>query len=220
MWAIVRKDLTIERLTGEMLSSLFLLALLVILVFAFTLDPERLRGAGFVAGLLWTTLLLAGTLSLNRSFAIEREGGAWTALALAPLDRGLVYLGKTIANGIFLLVAAIALLPLLVLLLGSSAAAVTPVLLLASIVLGVAGMAAVGTLFAAMASRTRAREVLLPLLTFPILAPQLIGAARTTAAGLLGEPLSEASSWLLVLATFDIVFLTAGWLTFDYVVEE
>ena len=103
MWAIVRKDLSIERRTGEMLTSLFLLALLVILLFAFSLEPDRLRGPEFVAGLLWTTLLLAGTLTLNRSFVLERELGAWTALALAPIDRGSIYLGKVIANLIFLL---------------------------------------------------------------------------------------------------------------------
>ncbi|MBM4265609.1 MAG: cytochrome C biogenesis protein [Deltaproteobacteria bacterium] len=219
MWSIVRKDLAIERRTGEMLSSLLLLALLVVLLFAFSLEPERLRGAEFVAGILWTTLLLAGTLALNRSFVLEREAGAWTALALCPLDRGSIYLGKTIANLIFLLVAAVLLLPLLALFLGTTGIAPSW-LLPASIVLGTAGFAAVGTLFSAMASRTRAREVLLPLLSFPILAPLLIAAARTTAAGLVGEPLEHVSAWLVLLGAFDLVFLTAGWLTFDYVLEE
>jgi heme exporter protein B len=219
MWSIVRKDLAIERRTGEMLSSLLLLALLVVLLFAFSLEPERLRGAEFVAGILWATLLLAGTLALNRSFVLEREAGAWTALALCPLDRGSIYLGKTIANLIFLLAAAVLLLPLLALFLGTTGIAPSW-LLPASIVLGTTGFAAVGTLFSAMASRTRAREVLLPLLSFPILAPLLIAAARTTAAGLVGEPLEQVSAWLVLLGAFDLVFLTAGWLTFDYVLEE
>jgi heme exporter protein B len=219
MWAIVRKDLAIERRTGEMLSSLFLLALLVILLFAFTLEPERLSGASFLAGLLWTTLLLSGTLSLNRSFVLEREAGAWTALGMAPLDRGSIYLGKTVANFLFLLVGALCLLPLLTILLATRGLSPS-LLLLASLLLGVMGIAAVGTLFAAMASRTRAREVLLPLLSFPILAPLLIGAARTTAAGLVAEPLEQVGSWLTLLGAFDLVFLTAGWLTFDHVVEE
>jgi heme exporter protein B len=219
VWTIVRKDLAIERRTGELLSSLFLLALLVVLVFAFTLDPDRLKGPEFAAGVLWSTLVFAGTLSLNRSFVIEREAGAWTALAIAPFDPGSIYLGKTIANFLFLSLAAAVFLPLVLVLLGTRGVAPGP-LLLASLALGVAGIAAVGTLFAAMASRTRAREILQPLLSFPILAPLLIGAARTTAAGLGSEPLEDVSSWLLVLAGFDIVFLTSGWLAFNWVLEE
>lgn len=219
MWAIVRKDLSIERRKGQMLASLFLLALLVILLFAFSLDPGRLRGPAFVAGLLWTTLLLSGTLALNRSFVLERELGAWAALALAPIDRGSIYLGKTIANFIFLLAAALCLLPLIALLLGT--AGISPSALLpVSLLLGVAGISAVGTLFAAMASRTRAREILLPLLSFPVLAPLLIAASRTTAAGLAGEDLDRLGSWLLVLVGFDVIFLAAGWMLFDYVVDE
>lgn len=219
MWAIVLKDLSIERRTGEMLTSLFLLALLVILLFAFSLDPDRLRGPEFVAGLLWATLLLSGTLTLNRSFVLERELGAWTALALAPIDRGSIYLGKTIANLIFLLTTCVFLLPLITILLGTRGISPSP-LLAVSILLGVLGIATIGTLFSAMASRTRAREVLLPLLSFPVLAPLLIGAARTTAAGLVGEDLEQIGSWLLVLGGFDVVFLTAGWMLFDFVLDE
>jgi len=90
MWTIVRKDLAIELRTGEMTSSVFLLALLVVLVFAFTLEPERLLGPDFLAGIAWTTLLLAGTLSLNRSFVLEREAGGLTGLALAPIGKTVV----------------------------------------------------------------------------------------------------------------------------------
>jgi len=219
VWTIVLKDLAIERRTGELLSSLFLLALLVVLIFAFTLDPDRLKAPEFAAGVLWTTLVFAGTLSLNRSFVIEREGGAWTALALAPLDAGSIYLGKTIANFLFLLLAAVVFLPLILVLLGTRGLAPQP-LVIASVLLGVTGIAAVGTLFAAMASRTRAREILQPLLSFPILAPLLIGAARTTTAGLGAAPLEDVASWLLMLGGFDIVFLTSGWLAFDWILEE
>ena len=113
----------------------------------------------------------------------------------------------------------IVLLPLVAILLGTRGLAPAP-LLGASILLGVLGIAAVGTLFAAMASRTRAREVLLPLLSFPILAPLLIGAARTTAAGLAGEELERTASWLVLLGGFDLIFLTAGWLLFDFVLDE
>lgn len=219
MWTIVRKDLAIELRTGEMASSLFLLALLVILLFAFTLEPERLAGPDFLAGLTWATLLLAGTLSLNRSFVLEREAGGLTGLALAPIDRGSIFLGKALGNLLLLLVAAVVLLPLVAVLLGTRGLAPSWVLPVA-VLLGVAGIASVGTLCAAMASRTRAREVLLPVLMFPLLAPLLIAATRATAGALVGEGMDELRSWLLVLAGFDIVFTASGWLGFEVIVEE
>lgn len=219
MWNIVRKDLSIERRTGELLSSLFLLALLLVLVFAFTLDPDRLHAPELAAGVLWSTLVFAGTLALNRSFVVEREAGAWTALGLAPVDPGSVYLGKAVANFLFLLLAAVVFLPLILALLGTEGVSPQPVLIL-SVLLGVGGIACVGTLFAAMASRTRAREILQPLLSFPILAPLLIGAARTTATGLGAGTTADLGSWLLILVGFDIVFLASGWLAFDWVLEE
>lgn len=219
MWSIVAKDLAIERRTGELLSSLLVLGLLIVLIFAFTLEPERLTAPEFAAGILWSTLVFAGTLSLNRSFVVEREAGAWTALALAPIDRGSIYLGKTLANFLFLMAAALLFLPMIVVMLGTRPIELRPVLA-ASVVLGVVGIAAIGTLFAAMASRTRAREILQPLLSFPILAPLLIGAARTSSVGLGATPGDDVSSWLLVLGGFDIVFLTSGWLAFDWVLEE
>jgi heme exporter protein B len=219
MWTIVRKDLAIELRTGEMTSSVFLLALLVVLVFAFTLEPERLAGPDFLAGLSWTTLLLAGTLSLNRSFVLEREAGGLTGLALAPIDRGSIYLGKALGNLLLLLVAAAVLLPLIAVLLGTRG--LTPGWLLPLVlVLGTTGIAAVGTLCAAIASRTRAREVLLPVLMFPLLAPLLIAATRTTAGALVGAGVAEMQSWLMMLVAFDIVFTASGWLSFDYVLEE
>lgn len=219
MWTIVRKDLAIELRTGEMASSMFLLALLIIIVFAFTLEPERLVAPEFLAGLSWTTLLVAGTLALNRSFVLEREAGGLTGLALAPIDRGSIYLGKALGNFFLLLVAGLVLLPLIAILLGTRGLAPTWLLPLV-LLLGVAGIAAIGTLCAAIASRTRAREVLLPILMFPLLAPLLIAATRTTAGALVGESAADLQSWLLMLGGFDIVFATAGWLSFDVLLEE
>lgn len=219
MWTIVRKDLAIELRTGEMASSMFLLALLIIMVFAFTLEPERLIAPEFLAGLSWTTLLVAGTLALNRSFVLEREAGALTGLALAPIDRGSIYLGKVLGNFVLLLIAGLVLLPLIAILLGTRGLSPTWLLPLV-LLLGVAGIAVIGTLCAAIASRTRAREVLLPILMFPLLAPLLIAATRTTAGALVGESSADLRSWLLMLAGFDIVFATAGWLSFDFLLEE
>jgi heme exporter protein B len=219
MWTIVRKDLAIELRTGEMATSVFLLALLMVLIFAFTLEPERLVGPEFLAGLSWTTLLVSGTLALNRSFVLEREAGGLTGLALAPIDRGSIYLGKAIGNFLLLLLAGAVLLPVIAILLGTHGLVPSGALPLV-LLLGVVGIAAIGTLCAAIASRTRAREVLLPILMFPLLAPLLIGATRATAGALVGQSVAELQSWLLMLAGFDIVFATSGWLSFDYILEE
>lgn len=220
MWTIARKDLAIERRTGEVLTSLFLLAVLVLLVFSFAVEPERLAGPDATAGLLWATLLFAGVLSLNRTFLVEREAGAWTALALLPMDRGSIYLGKALANLVLLLVAAAILLPVVAILFGSTGIDPDPTALAAVVLLGTVGIAAIGTLCAAIASRSRAREVLMPLLAFPLLSPLLIGAARGTAGALAGRSPGEIGSWLALLAGFDIVFATAGWLAFDHILEE
>ena len=220
MWSIARKDLAIERRTGEMLSSLFLLALLVVIVFAFAVEPERLAGPEIAAGMTWATLLFSGTLALNRSFQVERESGAWTALALLPVDRGSIFLGKMLANFVLLGFAALVLLPAISILLGTHGLDPAPVTLATTLVLGVLGIAAIGTLCAAIASRSRAREVLMPLLSFPLLAPLLIAAARATTGALVGSTTSEVQPWLAVLLGFDMIFVTAGWLAFDWIIEE
>ncbi len=150
---------------------------------------------------------------------LEREAGGLTGLALAPIDRGSIYLGKALGNFFLLLVAGLVLLPLIAILLGTRGLAPTWLLPLV-LLLGVAGIAAIGTLCAAIASRTRAREVLLPILMFPLLAPLLIAATRTTAGALVGESAADLQSWLLMLGGFDIVFATAGWLSFDVLLEE
>ena len=152
MWQILRKDLRIEWRTGEILSSMLLLSLLIILVFAFTLEPSRLRGPEFLGGLLWATLLFSGTLALNRSFLLERESGAWSALALAPIEPGSIYLGKLLANLVVLLAGAGVLLPLMVLLLGTRGLQ-PDALLPVSLILGMVGFAAIGTLFSSHGQR-------------------------------------------------------------------
>lgn len=219
MWPVLRKDLLIELRTGEIVTSISLLSLLILLTFAFALEPERLASAEAVAGLAWATLLLAGTLALNRSFLLEREAGGWTALAVAPVDRGSIFLGKTSANALLLLLGSAVALPLPALLVGPHGLAPGQSLLL-TVPLGVTGIAAVGTLFSAMAIRTRAREVLLPLLLFPLLTPVIIAATRATAGGLSGESVGDLAAWLLLLAAFDVIFVTVGWLTFEYVLED
>jgi heme exporter protein B len=156
---------------------------------------------------------------MNRSLLREREHDCLHGLLLAPLDRGTIFLAKTLANFLFMVAAQFALLPLFIfffnLPLASTIAALTPVLLLVLL-----GFAAVGTLFAAVSLRTRAREVMLPLLMLPLAAPLFIAAIQASQQLLAGQPIAAIAHWLRLIAAFDVVFLVVGWLAFEYVVEE
>ena len=219
MLAILLKDLQIELRTKETLAALLLLGLLTLVVLSFAFDPSSPLRAAAAPGVLWVALIFAGTLGMNRSLLREREHDCLHGLLLAPLDRGTIYLAKTAANFLFMVAAQIVLLPLFVfffnLPLGSTIARLTPVLLL-----GVLGFAAVGTLFAAVSLRTRAREVMLPLLMLPLAAPLVIAGIQASTQLLAGEGLDAVAHWLRLIGAFDVVFLVVGWLAFEYVVEE
>lgn len=219
MLAILWKDLLIELRTKETLASLLLLGLLTLVVLSFAFDPTTPLRAAAAPGVLWVALIFAGTLGMNRSLLRERDHDCLHGLMLAPLDRGTIYLAKTIANFLFMVAAQIILLPLFVfffnLPMGSTVISLTPVLLLALF-----GFAAVGTLFAAVSLRTRAREVMLPLLMLPLAAPLFIAGIQSSAQLLAGEPFSAVAHWLRLIGAFDVVFVVVGWLAFEYVVEE
>ena len=219
MLAILWKDLLIELRTKETLASLLLLGLLTLVVLSFAFDPTSPLREAAAPGVLWVALIFAGTLGMNRSLVREREHDCVDGLLLAPLDRGTIYLAKAAGNFLFMVMAQVVLLPIFVfffnLPLGTTVAELTPVLLL-----GLLGFAAVGTLFAAVSLRTRAREVMLPLLMLPLAAPLFIAGIQASAQLLAGEPFATVGHWLRLLAAFDVVFLVVGWLAFEYVVEE
>jgi heme exporter protein B len=219
MLAILWKDLLIELRTKETLASLLLLGLLTLVVLSFAFDPSSPLREAAAPGVLWVALIFAGTLGMNRSLLRERDHDCLHGLLLAPVDRGTIYLAKTAANFLFMVAAQVVLLPLFAfffnLPLGSTIAALVPVLLL-----GLLGFAAVGTLFAAVSLRTRAREVMLPLLMLPLAAPLLIAGIQASAHLLAGQPFAAVAHWLRLIGAFDVVFLVVGWLAFEYVVEE
>lgn len=219
--AIVGKDLRTEIRTREILATTLVFPLLVLLVFRFAFeigDEIGMRAAA--PGVIWAAALFASILSLTRSFASEKEDDRIQGLLLAPVDRGTVYLGKLLANIAFLaLVEGVALL-FFGLFFNAS---IVPGLgvLLPVFALGTVGISAVGTLFSAMAVNTRAREALLPLLLFPVLTPLLLAVLEYTRRALAPVPdLEGAAKWMAVLIAFDVVFTAAGWLLFEYVVEE
>jgi len=217
MWALLWKDVLLELRTKERLSSLFVLALLIILVFVFALGPEQARRPEIGAGVLWVTLLFAGMLSLQRGFLIEQERGCLFGLLLTPIDAGTLFIAKFLGNVLFLTIVEAIVTPITLLLLGSSW---SPLLLLLAAVelLGIIGFSALGTLFAAIAVRTRAREVLLPVMLLPLLVPLLMASVKVTSALLAGEAWPEA--WLRVLLAFDVIFVVTGWLIFGQVMQE
>ena len=215
--AIVHKDIIAELRTKEMFSSMFVFALLVIVIFNFAFELRVANVKQVAPGVLWVTFTFAGMLGLNRSFILEKDKGCLEGLLLAPVDRSAIYFGKMLGNLIFMSVVEAIVLPIFWALFNPPL--FSPALILV-IVLGTVGFAGVGTLFSAIAVHTRAREVMLPILLFPIVVPLMIAAVKITGGLLDGQPLSEMRNWLNLLVGFDVIFLTVSYMTFDYVVEE
>jgi heme exporter protein B len=218
-WAIALKDLTTERRSKANFNAVVFFAGLVLILFGFALGPdaEALRSAA--AGVLWLTVLFSGILAFNRSYQLELDSGALETLLLYPGDRRAIFLGKLIANLGFVILIVTLVVPAAAVLYGLDIAGPLPLLALV-LVLGIFGFVTLGTFYAAMASRVRAREVLLPLLLFPMLIPLLVGAVKATGAVLAGDPMGEAASWMRLIAIFDLIFFMAALLIFQYVIEE
>jgi heme exporter protein B len=214
---ILWKDLKIELRTKEALGASFFFAVLVLVIFNFTMDLSTDEALKLGAGFLWVAFAFAGTLSLNRSFALERDENCVQGLALAPVDRGAIYIGKFLANVIFMLVTEIIVLPLFAIFFNIGIGERLGLLILI-LFLGTVGFSSVGTLFSAIAVHTRMREVMLPVLLLPITVPVLIAAVETTAYALGAQ--EQVSFWFTLLVVYDIVFVTVSLLTFEYVLRE
>jgi len=214
----VWKDLLVERRSKETLNALFFFALLLLFVFQFTLGPDRERLAGALPGLLWLGFILSGLLGLGRAFVVERENDCWEALLLAPGDKSAIYVGKLAGNLLLMLVVEAMLLVLFGVFFNLDLVPVLPPLVVV-IGLGTIGFAAIGTLFAAMTSQVRARELLFPVLLLPVQVPVLLATVKATEAVLLGEPLGAVSHWLKLLVAAAVVNVAVGVLTFDFVLE-
>lgn len=216
--AIAWKDATAERRSKANFNAVVFLAALILLLFGFALGPEVEALQQAAGGVIWLTVLFAGVLSFNRSYEQELENGALDMLLLYPGDRRSIFIGKLIANLAFVLLVEMILVPTAALLYDLPIARfVVP--LGAVIALGTIGFVTLGTFYAAMASRLRAREVLLPLLLFPMLIPLLVAAVEATGAVLAGDAMGDAGAWMRLLVVFDVVFLVAAFLAFEYVIE-
>jgi heme exporter protein B len=212
------KDLVVERRSKETLNALLFFSLALLFVFQFTLGPDRERLAGVLPGMLWLGFILSGVLGLGRTFLVERENDCWEALLLAPGDKSAVYVGKLAASLALMLVVEAIVLALFTLFFNVDLGPALPGLALV-IVLGTLGIAAVGALFAAMTAQVRTRELLFPVLLLPVLVPVLLGTVKATEALLLREPLASVAHWWQLLVAADVVYVVAGLLTFDVLLE-
>lgn len=219
VWSIVWKDLTMERHTRQLLSVMLFFSLVTVVVYNFALYGDLAAAREVSAGLLWITILLAGTLGLNRSLMSEQENRSLEAILMAPIDRSAIYLGKVISVSAFTLLTELILVPIFIAFFNKPFWRPQVLLVL---LLGTIGYVAVGVLVTSMSIQTRTKEVLLPVLLLPLSLPAVLAAAQITAAytaPVLPE-WSEVQFAFALVAVYAVLMLTAGFLTYQYVVEE
>lgn len=216
IYAIVRKDLLLELRAREQVIGMAVFALLTLVTFNFAFDLTGVDRAASGSGALWVAIIFAGLLGIGRAAAIDRQQGAWEGLLLSPADRGTIFLGKLTSALLFIgIVEALALAVFAALF---SLPVLQPMVLLV-VGLGTVGFGTLGTLFSVMAATTRAREVLLPVLLFPLALPVVISAVRATTL-LLTDRQAEVGPWISLLLGFDVLFLGISYLIFGHAVEE
>jgi heme exporter protein B len=217
--AIARKDALAELRGRQATVSILFFSGVVLLLFGFALGPDSARLAAAAPGLLWLAVVFAGMLAVSRLHLLETDDGALEQLALYPISRRAIYAGKALAGlAVMVVLGVVVLVAVGVLFAVDVGAAWLP--LVATVLLGAIGIAAVGTFYAGVTVRLRAREVMLPLLMLPALAPLLLGAVKATAAALAGDPFGELGAWLQLLAAFDVIMVVAGAATYGYLLED
>lgn len=218
-WLIARKDLRIEFRSRSAFFSAAIFAVLASTIFFFAWDPTAVAAADLAPGVLWVIFTFAGMLGLHRSFGAEVADRAIDGLLVAPIDREAVFLGKALANLVFVLAVQALAIPAVGIMynvpLTHIAGPLAGIAVLAAI-----GLVAVGTLFSAMTVNTRFAELLLPMLSLPFFVPVVIAAAQSTEKLLSGRPVSEVAGWLEVLTSFDLVFVYACTLAFPATLEH
>jgi len=217
--AIIWKDFVTELKTRELFSSMFVFAVLVMLIFIFSINLSIVSASQVGPGVLWVAILFAGTLGLNRSFALEKENGCLQGLMLAPVDRSAIFFGKMLSNLAFLLIMEAFLLPVFMIFfnvdIGSHLGPLVAVLLM-----GTLGFSALGTLLSSLSSNLKAREIMLPILLYPLMVPIAIGSVQLTGQILDGKSLADMMNWVGLILCFDIIFISASIMTIDHILEE
>jgi heme exporter protein B len=216
--AALQKEMLLQWRTRAQLAAIFVFGASALLLFSFAIGPDSGALRQHAAGFLWLALLLSSTLSLAESFQSETEQRAFEGLLLLPVPAAALFYAKALSNWVQLVLLGVALLPVMVVLYDAGTMRVPG--LVGVILLGAAGLAAPGTLYAAMTSQTRARQTLLPLLLFPLVVPVLLAAVKATSLLILGDPMGQARSWALLLVAFDAIHWSLAGLLFSRVVED
>ncbi len=215
--AVTWKDALTELRTREVVFTVLVFALLVIVIFNFAFGTTEEAVALVGPGILWVTFAFSGVLSLNRAFVTEKESGCLEGLLAAPITREAVYVGKMLGSLLFLLVIEAVSLPIFAFLLNLS---VLSGPLIVTTLLATVGFVAVGTLFSGLSVNTRAREMVLPILFLPVVAPVIISAVKASGVALSGGSWGDIGGWLQLIGAFDVVFVVVSYLVFNFVVEE
>lgn len=217
VWAVTQKDLRAELRAKESFSTMAAFGILAVLIFGLAFDLRVPEPKMVAPGVIWVAILFTGVLGLNRTFGAEVDRGSLAALLLAPVDRSAIYFGKVLAHLVFLLATEAILLPVILVIFDINV--LHPWILL-GVFLGSIGYVSVGTLFAALAASSRARESMLPILLMPVMVPVFMAGVGLSAAVLDGRTLDEFQRWLWVLLAYDLVFMTIAYLVFDLIWEE
>jgi heme exporter protein B len=219
IWAIFRKDLLVELRTKDSLISMLFFGVVALVIFNFAMASLRDSMASAVPGILWVSFAFSGTLGLNRMFAAEKENGCLQGLLMTPADRGVIYLGKMLAATVFMLIAETILFVFSLIFFNFTVWTEIPYLALVFLI-GTVGFTAVGTLMSAISVNTKLREVLLPLILFPVILPILINAVEATRIILSASDYAALKLPLTVMSVFTVVFGTIACVLFEYVLEE
>ncbi|WP_280772239.1 heme exporter protein CcmB [Salipaludibacillus daqingensis] len=219
--AIAWKDLYAEWKTKQTITTMLIFSGLVIVTFSFAFDPSNQAVSALVPGMIWVITIFSGILGLNRSFMQEKQNDHLHGLMVAPVDPSAIYLGKCMANLVFVLLVQLISVPLLFLLFDFHVITGVGLIYFVMIVfLGTFGFIAVGTLLAALATHSKSSEMLLPILLFPLVTPIVIAAVQATRIVLVDqEGVSAALSWMQLMAAYDVIFFVVGFLLFEHVLE-
>ncbi len=219
VWAVFQKDLLIELRTKDSLNAMLFFGIVVLVIFNFALEAVRDSIRGAVPGVLWVSFAFAGTLGLNRMYAAEKENSCLQGLLLLPMDRGILYLGKTLAATVFMLITEGVIFIVSLVFFNLTVWREIPYLILVFFV-GTLGFTAVGSLLSAISVNTKMREVLLPLMLFPVIVPILINAVEATSIILNGGDYTGLKLPVTIMSVFTVVFGTVSYLLFEYVLED
>jgi len=218
VWTILQKDLRLELRRSENFIAMFFFAFIILLIFSFALPSEGENHQLIAPGVYWVTFLLSGILGLSKNFALEKEMGCMEALLISPVSRGSIFLGKMLGTLIFMVLMQGILIPVFALIFYTPAIEFFWDLLMLSCATAL-GFSALGTLLSGLTTDVRFKEILLPILLFPLLIPLLLASVEVMASILAGQGIQGELDWLKLLIGFDFIFLIAAYLTFDFVME-